>query len=134
MLAPLSIRADGTSHWPEAALIPANADASWGCTQGWLRSIGSRGGGRITFTATDKAATLIVKDALGNELFSSPMLATPRAVRGLAKSATVELSRNGPWHLQILSERENSVTSRSERAFLFAPLSKDLQAIHAVLS
>ncbi len=133
MVAPLSIRADGKSHWPEAVAIPAGTDAQWGCTQGWLHAIGGVGGGRITFTATDKAATLIVKDALGNELFNSAMLATPRPVRGLAAAATVELTRNGPWHLQVLSERENALTSRSERAFLFAPLSADLRTILAAL-
>ena len=132
MLAPLSVRADGKSHWPEAAMIPANSSASWGCTQGWLQLFG-RGESRIVFTATNKAATVIVNDALGNELFNAAMLATPRPVRGLAASATVELSRNGPWHLQVLSERENAIASRCEKTLLFAPLSADLRAIVAAL-
>ncbi len=132
MVAPLSLRADGKSHWQEAAMIPAGSTASWGCTQGWLHTFG-RGESRVVFTATDKAATVIVSDALGNELLNSSMLATPRRVRGLATSAAVELSRNGPWHLQVLSERENSVASRCERALLFAPIREDARAILAAL-
>ena len=132
MLAPLSVRADGKSHWPEAAMIPANSSAWWGCTQGWLKPVG-RGESRVVFTATDKAATVIVRDVLGNELLKASTLATPRPVRGLAASGTVELSRNGPWHLQVLSERENSIATRCEKTLLFAPLSTDLRAIVAAL-
>jgi hypothetical protein len=133
MLAPLSVRADGKSHWQEAALIPAGSSASWGCTQGWLLPLVG-GGGRLVFTATEFAATVIVKDFLGNVLLDSAMLATPRPVRGLATSATVVLSRNGPWHLQVLSGGVNSATSRCDQSLLFAPIRADVQAIRAALS
>jgi hypothetical protein len=132
MVAPLSLRADGQSHWQEAAMVPAGSTASWGCTQGWLSSLVG-GGGRIVFTATDKAATVIVKDSAGNELLNSAMLATPRPVRGLTASATVELSRNGPWHLQVLTGQVNTVTSRCDRILLFAPIRADARAILAAL-
>jgi YetA-like protein len=132
MLAPLSVRADEKSHWPEAALIPAGSIAYWGCTQGWLSSIVGAGGS-LVFTATEHAATVIVKDSLGNVLLKTAMLATPRAERGLTKSATVVLSRNGPWHLQVLSDGFNSVTSHCDKALLFAPVRADAPAVLAAL-
>ncbi len=91
---------------------------------------GAASGGKLVVVL---AATVIVKDSTGNELLNSAILATPRPVRGLTASATVELSRNGPWHLQVLSERENSVTLRCERTLLFAPVRTDAKAILAAL-
>jgi hypothetical protein len=87
----------------------------------------------LVFTATEFAATVIVKDLLGNVMLDTAMLATPRSVRGLATLATVELSRNGPWHLQVLSGGVNSVTSRCDKALFFAPVRADVQAIRGAL-
>jgi hypothetical protein len=132
MLAPLSIRADGKSHWQEAALIPARSIASWGCTQGWLvPPVGA--GGHMVFTATHQAATVIVIDTLGNVLLNAAMLTTPRPVRGLSTSASVLLSRNGPWRLQVFSGAVNSVESRCDRPLLFAPVRADALAVLAAM-
>lgn len=130
MLAPLSVRADGKSHWQEAARIPAGSSAVWGPTQGWLAGAG----GQLVVTATERPAAVIIKDSLGKVLLDTQMLKTPRPAPGLRSSATVALSRNGPWRLVVRSEGMNSVVSQCDRMLLFAPLLADAQAILARVS
>jgi hypothetical protein len=129
MLAPLSLRADGKSHWQEAAMIPTGSIAWWGPTQGWI--VGRRG--RVRVSATERPARVTFKDAAGNVLFDATMLATPRPEQGLERSATVRLEYNGPWHFQVMSEGMNSVTTQCDDVLLFSPHREDAQAILALL-
>jgi hypothetical protein len=129
MLAPLSLRADGKSHWQEAAVVPTGSIAWWGPTQGWI--VGR--GGRIRVSATERPASVTIKDVAGNVLFDATMLATPRPEQGLEKSATVRLKYNGPWHFQVLSEGMNSVTTQCDDVLVFSPHRKEAQEILALL-
>jgi len=129
MLAPLSLRADGKSHWQEAAMVPARAIAWWGPTQGWI--VGR--GGQIHVSATERPARIAIKDSVGKVLLDATMLATPRAVPGLERSATVRLERNGPWQIQVLSEGMNSLMTQCDGMLLFAPRREDALAILTLL-